>query len=75
MVAIELVKDRQTKEPAKEETNQVISTCYQKGLAVLKAGIYDNVIRFLVPLVIKPEELEHGLDILAEALAEVTKAG
>ncbi len=75
MVAIELVKDRQTKEPAKEETNQVISTCYEKGLTVLKAGIYDNVIRFLVPLVIKPEELEHGLDILAESLAEVSKAG
>jgi len=71
MVAIELVKDRRTKEPAKEETASIIALCYQKGLAVLKAGIYDNVIRFLVPLVIEREYLERGLDILEEAVLEV----
>jgi len=73
MVAIELVKDRQTREPAPDETNQVISNCYQKGLTVLKAGIYDNVIRILVPLVISEEELKLGLDILEAALETVTK--
>jgi 4-aminobutyrate aminotransferase/(S)-3-amino-2-methylpropionate transaminase len=71
MVAIELVKDRRSKEPAREETAQVISACYQKGLTVLKAGIYDNVIRFLVPLVISDEDLQSGLDILEEALATI----
>ncbi|NLK52708.1 MAG: 4-aminobutyrate--2-oxoglutarate transaminase [Syntrophomonadaceae bacterium] len=74
MVAIELVKDRQTREPAAEETSQIISTCYQKGLTVLKAGLYDNVIRFLVPLVISEEDLNRGLNILEESLDFVTKS-
>ncbi|MGI6647836.1 MAG: 4-aminobutyrate--2-oxoglutarate transaminase [Bacillota bacterium] len=72
MMAIELVKDRQTREPASEETGQIIAACYQKGLTVLKAGIYDNVIRILVPLVIKDDELYRGLEILEEAIAEIT---
>lgn len=71
MMAIEMVKDRQTKEPAKEETGQIIAKCYERGLAVLKAGIYDNVIRLLIPLVISEENLNQGLDILEKAIADV----
>jgi len=70
MVAMELVKNRDTKEPAKEETNKVISVAYQNGLVLMKAGVYDNVIRILVPLIISDEQLEEGLKIIEESIAK-----
>lgn len=71
MVALELVKDRKSKAPAKEETARVLRQCLQEGLLLLKAGVYDNVIRILVPLVAEPAQIEAGLDILEGALRKV----
>jgi len=71
MVAIELVKDRGTKEPAPEATKRLIQGCVARGVLCLSAGIYSNVARFLVPLVITDEQLQSGLDIIEAALAEV----
>ena len=69
MVAMELVKDRDTKEPAKEATARVIEESYRQGLVVLKAGTHDNVIRLLPPLTIDEPLLEEGLGLLEKALA------
>ncbi len=71
MRAIELVTDRVTKEPAKEETKQVLSQCHQRGLIIISAGTLGNVIRILAPLVASDEEIEEGLGILEEALGMV----
>ena len=68
MVALELVTDPDTKEPAKLETAAVIKRCHERGVLVLKAGTYDNVVRLLAPLVISEEDLSEGLDVLVEAL-------
>jgi 4-aminobutyrate aminotransferase/(S)-3-amino-2-methylpropionate transaminase len=68
MVGIELVTDRKSKEPAKIEASAVIKRCLAKGVLVLKAGTYDNVVRLLAPLVISDEDLASGLDVLVEAL-------
>jgi 4-aminobutyrate aminotransferase/(S)-3-amino-2-methylpropionate transaminase len=72
MRAIELVKDRTTKEPAKEATTAVSEACYRRGLVTITAGTYGNVIRTLMPLVITDEEVEEGLDVMEAALAEVS---
>jgi 4-aminobutyrate aminotransferase/(S)-3-amino-2-methylpropionate transaminase len=69
MIGMELVTDRRTKTPAKELTTAVLAGCLQRGLLILRAGVYDNVIRILLPLVITDQDLERGLDILDEALA------
>jgi len=74
MVAMELVKDRKTKEPAAEETSLIIREALQNGAVLAKAGLYANVIRMLVPLVITDEQLEEGLNILERAIATVAKA-
>jgi 4-aminobutyrate aminotransferase/(S)-3-amino-2-methylpropionate transaminase len=71
MVAMELVKDRATKEPAGEETARIIHSCYESGLILLKAGAGANVVRTLMPLVITDEQLEEGLAILDSAVAAV----
>ena len=73
MAAIELVKDRFTKEPAKEETTEVLKQCHKNGLVIMKAGAYDNVIRLLVPLIIDEDMLQRGLDILENAVRAVNK--
>jgi 4-aminobutyrate aminotransferase/(S)-3-amino-2-methylpropionate transaminase len=71
MVAVELVKDRATKEPAPEETAKIRVKCYQNGLIMLSAGIHHNVMRILVPLVITDEELEEAISILDEAFKSI----
>jgi adenosylmethionine-8-amino-7-oxononanoate aminotransferase len=73
MVAMELVTDRSTREPAARLTSEILRYCHAHGLALLKAGPYDNVIRLLFPLVIGEQELDRGLDILEEALGSVTR--
>ena len=71
MRAIELVRSRDSREPAEEETKQIVRYCYEHGLVVLSAGTYGNVIRLLVPLVIADEQFEEGLQVLEAALAQV----
>jgi 4-aminobutyrate aminotransferase/(S)-3-amino-2-methylpropionate transaminase len=68
MVGLELVVDEDTKEPNKIAATAVAKRCHERGLLILKAGTYDNVIRLLAPLVISDEDLHEGLDVLVEAL-------
>lgn len=74
MLALELVKSRETLEPAKQETEQIIRYCYQRGLILLSAGTYGNVVRVLVPLVVTDEQFEEGLEILETAIGAVSEA-
>ena len=69
MVGMEFVKSKATKEPARELTAAVIQECAQHGLMVEGAGTYNNVIRFLAPLVMTDEQLAAGLDIFENAVA------
>ncbi|HEY6552452.1 MAG TPA: 4-aminobutyrate--2-oxoglutarate transaminase [Vicinamibacteria bacterium] len=71
MWALELVKDRATRAPAKDETSAVSKRGYARGLVTITAGTYGNVIRTLMPLVISDAELGEGLDVLEASLAEV----
>jgi len=64
MQAIELVKDRASKKPAPDVVQATIERACARGLLLLRAGLYSNVIRTLVPLTITDAQLEEGLDIL-----------
>lgn len=68
MMAVELVRDASTKEPAPKEAKAVQEACYRRGLLILTAGWYDNVVRFHPPLNMPPAELDAALDIVEEAL-------
>ena len=70
MRAIELVQDKKSKEPLPAASvKEILHKCQDHGLIVIKAGIFDNVIRTLMPLTIPDEQLNKGLDILEEALS------
>jgi len=71
MLAIELVHDRETKAPAPELATAVVDAAMARGLLLLKAGVYSNVIRVLLPLVIGEAELDEGLDAWEDALEAV----
>jgi len=73
MLAMELVKDRETKVPATEETKKLTSLCFEKGLVILSCGNFGNVVRTLMPVVITDEQLDRGLAILDESLTELRK--
>lgn len=71
MLGLELVRDRVTKEPATDETKELVRRCFEKGLILLSCGNFGNVIRTLMPFVITDEQLEKGCAILEESLHEL----
>lgn len=68
MIGIEFVKDKVTKEPDAALTSAIINECAKNGLLVEGAGTFNNVIRFLAPLVMTDEQLAAGLDIFEAAV-------
>lgn len=74
MMAIELVTDRATREPAAALTADVLRRCHEGGLVILKAGMHDNVVRLLMPLTISDAELDEGLAILEASLRAAAQA-
>ena len=74
MIAMELVKDRGTKEPAPELTKALVAKAAEKGLVLLSCGTYGNVIRILVPLTASDALVDEGLDIIERSLEELVSA-
>jgi 4-aminobutyrate aminotransferase-like enzyme len=71
MQALELVKDRSTKEPAPQETTAFMEECRQRGLLVGKGGLYGNVIRTSPPLNIGKGDVDAAIRVMDEALLAV----
>ncbi len=70
MVAVELVKDRETKQPAAELRGEIIKKVFHKGLLLLGCG--ENSIRFCPALTVTSEEMSKCLSIFDEALRELS---
>ncbi len=68
MLAIELVHDRGTKDPAPELATAIVEAAADRGLLLLKSGIYSNCIRVLAPLVLTEAELDEALGVWEQAL-------
>jgi 4-aminobutyrate aminotransferase/(S)-3-amino-2-methylpropionate transaminase len=71
MLGLALVKGEK-REPAADEAKKLAAFCLERGLIILVCGTYSNVVRVLVPFVISDEQLEKGLAILEQGLAEVS---
>jgi 4-aminobutyrate aminotransferase/(S)-3-amino-2-methylpropionate transaminase len=69
MLAIELVKDPATKQPDADAATAIVEAAAERGLLLLKSGIYSNCIRVLAPLVIADAELDEALDVWEDALS------
>jgi 4-aminobutyrate aminotransferase / (S)-3-amino-2-methylpropionate transaminase / 5-aminovalerate transaminase len=73
MLALELVADRGTNEPAAAVATAVTAAARERGLVLLSCGLYGNVVRILVPLVVSDDDLDRGLEILADALVDASE--
>jgi diaminobutyrate-2-oxoglutarate transaminase len=73
MLGVEFVKDKATKEPAPESARSVRSACHRRGLLIEIGGHYNNVARFLPPLVLTEELAQKGLAIFADTVKEVER--
>jgi len=74
MLAIELVRDRGTREPAKAETLHVLEVARELGVLVGKGGIDGNVVRIKSPMCITAEDADFALDVIHRALAAAEEA-
>ncbi len=71
MQGLELVKDRETKEPAPQETNKVLEEARRRGLIIGKGGLWGSVIRMSPPLNISKADVDEAIRILDQAFAAV----
>lgn len=72
MLGIELVKDKESKKPAREETAQLcFDKALKRGLLLATSGWYGNVVRFAPPLTVSKEEVERAVQIIDESLGEI----
>ena len=69
MRIVEFVKDRTARTPDPDITLKIIRDAVSKGLILIRAGLYSNGIRLLPPLVITPDQLNEGLDVLEGAIS------
>lgn len=69
MLALEFVSDRATRAPAPAQAVlDILDRALRRGLIAMRAGLYSNCIRLLVPLIISDDQLDEGLEVLAEAI-------
>jgi 4-aminobutyrate aminotransferase len=69
MIGVELVANKETREPAQALRNKVETLCFEKGLLILGCG--ETSLRLCPPLILSEDEATVALDILEEALAQV----
>jgi 4-aminobutyrate aminotransferase-like enzyme len=73
MQAIELVKDRGTKEPDPQGTARLMEAARKRGLLIGKGGLYGNSLRIAPPMIVNKSQIDDALRLLGEALAEALK--
>jgi 4-aminobutyrate aminotransferase / (S)-3-amino-2-methylpropionate transaminase / 5-aminovalerate transaminase len=72
MQALELVRADGLPDP--EITKKIVVYCYERGVILIAAGTYNNVIRLLMPLVITDEQMREALDVVEAAFREACQA-
>jgi len=73
MIGLELVRDRGTKEPAKEETLAVMEHAREMGVLLGKGGLDGNTLRIKPPMCLTAGDVDFALEVLDEALARVER--
>jgi alanine-glyoxylate transaminase / (R)-3-amino-2-methylpropionate-pyruvate transaminase len=69
MLGVEMVKDRETKEPAKAECAQVLESCREMGLLIGKGGLWGQTIRFAPPMCITQADADFIIEVFDAAFS------
>jgi 4-aminobutyrate aminotransferase-like enzyme len=73
MQAIELVKDRGSKEPDPQATNRLMEATRKRGLLIGKGGLFGNTLRIAPPMIVNQGQIDDALRILGEGLQEALR--
>src|SRR4051812_2845314 len=73
MLGVELVRDRETKEPASSETMDLLERCKEHGLLIGKGGLYGNTLRIKPPMCLTKDDADFLVDCLDEALTTISR--
>ncbi|MDZ4688426.1 MAG: aspartate aminotransferase family protein [Planctomycetaceae bacterium] len=73
MLGVELVRDRQTKEPANTETADLLEQCRERGLLIGKGGLYGNVLRIKPPMCLTKDDADFLVDCLDEVMTQLSR--
>lgn len=71
MLGVELVKDRETKEPAKEETAEIVEEAKKLGLLLGKGGLFGSILRIKPPMCITKKDADFALEVIENVLAKI----
>ena len=71
MIGVEIVKDKETKKPSPELCSKIRDEMFQRGVIIEIGGHYNNVLRFLPPLIITKKLAESGIDICIESIEKI----
>ncbi|MHA1200314.1 MAG: aminotransferase class III-fold pyridoxal phosphate-dependent enzyme, partial [Candidatus Heimdallarchaeaceae archaeon] len=71
MLGIEIVEDKESKKPSSELCSKIRDEMFQKGVIIEIGGHYNNVLRFLPPLIITKKLAETGIDICIESIEKI----
>jgi 4-aminobutyrate aminotransferase len=61
------------RKPDKALTKAVIQACFERKLMLLSCGTYDNVIRWIPPLVVTEKQIDEAVEIFADSLKSTIK--
>jgi 4-aminobutyrate aminotransferase len=71
MVAVELVKSQQTREPHLEARKKVVYRAFEKGVLLLGCG--ESAVRFMPPLIVERDQIDHALEVLERCISEAER--
>ncbi len=71
MLGIELVKNRKSREPAREESAQIMETCKEMGLLLGKGGLWGQTVRFSPPMCLHEQDADFLLEVLDQAFQKL----
>ena len=71
MIGVEIVEDKESKKPSPELCSRIRDEMFQRGVIIEIGGHYNNVLRFLPPLIITKKIAETGIDICIDAIEKI----
>lgn len=73
MLAVELVLNREDKTPAKTQTLDIIQEAARHGVIMIRAGLFSNCLRMLMPLTMPDDQLREGLAVIEAAIRTIAR--
>jgi 4-aminobutyrate aminotransferase len=69
MLAVEIVRDKQSKTPVSKERDHIVELAFEKGVLLLGCG--ETSVRLSPPLIVSQQQADYALDVLEKCIAQI----